>query len=99
MSKSDEELDREVEEALACPCVADLRDGACGEAFVNSFSCFIKSKEEEKGMDCLESFQALQVYTRSQGPKGKASCQESAGVVCHRKYLLECGNPSHIVSY
>ncbi|GMH33115.1 hypothetical protein BSKO_00949 [Bryopsis sp. KO-2023] len=60
VSKSEEELDREVEEALACPCVADLRDGPCGSAFVSSFSCFLRSTETEKGMDCLAPFEALQ---------------------------------------
>lgn len=75
MSKSDEELDREVGEALACPCVADLRDGACGKSFVASFSCFIKSKEEERGMDCLEPFQALQVPTAARTLKSESSCQ------------------------
>lgn len=32
----------------------------CGEQFVGSFSCFIKSKEEEKGVDCVTFFKDLQ---------------------------------------
>mmetsp|Transcript_33288 Transcript_33288/g.55828 ORF Transcript_33288/g.55828 Transcript_33288/m.55828 type:complete len:111 (+) Transcript_33288:168-500(+) len=55
-----EEWDKMTEEALSCPCVADVKEGVCGEAFVGSFSCFIRSQEEEKGSDCLEYFKQLQ---------------------------------------
>ncbi len=43
-----QELDRAVEEALSCPCVADLKDGPCGKSFVAAFGCFIRSTADEK---------------------------------------------------
>jgi len=59
-------LDRRVEEALACPCVADLRDGPCGPSFVNAFSCFLRAQAgppDPAGVAapaCLPAFKALQ---------------------------------------
>lgn len=55
-----EELNQKVEEALACPCLDDLKDGPCGPSFVAAFSCFLKSTASEKGTDCVASFQAMQ---------------------------------------
>ena len=43
-----QDLDRKVEEALACPCVADLKEGPCGKVFVEAFSCYVKSTAEDK---------------------------------------------------
>lgn len=46
------ELFQNVEEmaqkALECPCIADLRSGACGGQFSEAFLCFLKSTSEEK---------------------------------------------------
>lgn len=55
-----ESLDVKAQKALECPCVAELRDGPCGEAFTEAFLCFIKSQAEEKGSDCVSPFIALQ---------------------------------------
>lgn len=55
-----ESLDVKAQKALECPCVAELRDGPCGEAFTEAFVCFIKSQAEEKGSDCVSPFIALQ---------------------------------------
>jgi intermembrane space import and assembly protein 40 len=55
-----EELDKQIDEALACPCVDGLRDGPCGSMFVAAFKCFIKSTDEEKGSECKLPYQALQ---------------------------------------
>ena len=33
--------------------------GPCGEAFKESFSCFVASKEAEKGSDCIAAFTKL----------------------------------------
>ena len=41
-------VDEKVQKALECPCVADLKNGPCGGPFVDAFSCFLRSKEEEK---------------------------------------------------
>lgn len=39
--------------ALDCPCVADLREGPCGTAFVAAFACFHRSAEVPKGAECM----------------------------------------------
>lgn len=49
-----QELNQKVEEALACPCLDDLKEGPCGKSFVAAFSCFLKSQAEEKASSmCL----------------------------------------------
>lgn len=55
-----ESLDTRAEKALECPCIADLRNGACGTQFTDAFLCFFKSTAEEKGSDCVNPFVALQ---------------------------------------
>lgn len=40
--------DEKVSEALDCPCVADVKNGPCGDSFINAFTCFLKSTEEEQ---------------------------------------------------
>ncbi|CDF77416.1 unnamed protein product [Chondrus crispus] len=49
-----------VEEALACPCIAAMRDGPCGDAFTSAYRCFLESETEPKGMNCIDSFSAMQ---------------------------------------
>jgi len=39
-----------------CPCLGGMAHGPCGEQFREAFSCFVFSKEEPKGMDCIEKF-------------------------------------------
>lgn len=39
-----------------CPCLGGMAHGPCGEEFKAAFSCFVYSKEEPKGMDCIEKF-------------------------------------------
>lgn len=41
-------IEMKVQKALDCPCVADLKNGPCGGQFVDAFSCFLRSREEEK---------------------------------------------------
>ncbi|XP_071723865.1 LOW QUALITY PROTEIN: mitochondrial intermembrane space import and assembly protein 40 homolog, partial [Rutidosis leptorrhynchoides] len=55
-----ESLEVNAQKALECPCIADLRNGACGDQFSNAFLCFMKSTAEEKGSDCVHPFVALQ---------------------------------------
>ncbi|WVZ86487.1 hypothetical protein U9M48_033252 [Paspalum notatum var. saurae] len=58
---TEESIDVKVQKALDCPCVADLKNGPCGGPFVDAFSCFLRSTEEEKvGSDCVGPFVALQ---------------------------------------
>lgn len=33
-----------------------MAHGPCGEEFKAAFSCFVYSKEEPKGMDCIDRF-------------------------------------------
>ncbi|GAB7358977.1 hypothetical protein MBLNU230_g5051t1 [Neophaeotheca triangularis] len=47
-----------------CPCLGGMAHGPCGEEFRNAFSCFVFSKEEPKGVDCIENFKAMQTCFR-----------------------------------
>ncbi|WZN64171.1 mitochondrial intermembrane space import and assembly protein 40 [Chloropicon roscoffensis] len=52
------EVKRKIDEALACTCVDDLKEGPCGDSFVEAFSCFIRSQRLED-TDCSEGFGKL----------------------------------------
>lgn len=39
-----------------CPCLGGMAHGPCGEEFKAAFSCFVYSKEEPKGIECIEKF-------------------------------------------
>jgi intermembrane space import and assembly protein 40 len=43
-----------------CPCLGGMAHGVCGEQFRAAFSCFVYSKEEPKGVECIENFKAMQ---------------------------------------
>ncbi|KAH0307280.1 hypothetical protein KCU71_g9176, partial [Aureobasidium melanogenum] len=43
-----------------CPCLGGMAHGPCGEQFREAFSCFVFSKEEPKGMDCIDKFKNMQ---------------------------------------
>ncbi|KND01130.1 uncharacterized protein SPPG_04221 [Spizellomyces punctatus DAOM BR117] len=43
-----------------CPCLENMTKPPCGEAFKAAFSCFVYSKEEPKGVDCIEAFREMQ---------------------------------------
>ncbi|KAF2101242.1 hypothetical protein NA57DRAFT_17853, partial [Rhizodiscina lignyota] len=43
-----------------CPCLGGMAHGPCGEEFRAAFSCFVFSKEEPKGMDCIDKFRGMQ---------------------------------------
>ncbi|KAL5062645.1 hypothetical protein RYX36_024382 [Vicia faba] len=59
-NQNTENVEEMAQKALECPCIADLRNGACGSQFSEAFLCFIKSTSEEKGSDCVNPFVALQ---------------------------------------
>lgn len=42
-----------------CSCLGGMAHGPCGPEFREAFSCFVYSKEEPKGMDCIEKFQGM----------------------------------------
>lgn len=50
-----------------CPCLGGMAHGPCGEEFKAAFSCFVYSKEEPKGMDCIEKFQYVTTALRGTG--------------------------------
>ncbi|KAI8900245.1 hypothetical protein BC833DRAFT_549587 [Globomyces pollinis-pini] len=43
-----------------CPCLGPMVQPPCGEKFKEAFSCFVYSKEEPKGADCVEQFREMQ---------------------------------------
>ncbi len=43
-----------------CPCIADLVKPPCGDQFKEAFSCFVYSKEEPRGSDCIDQFREMQ---------------------------------------
>ena len=43
-----------------CPCLGGMAHGPCGEDFKAAFSCFVFSKDEPKGMDCIDNFKKMQ---------------------------------------
>ncbi|KIW02241.1 uncharacterized protein PV09_06394 [Verruconis gallopava] len=43
-----------------CPCLGGMAHGPCGEEFKAAFSCFVYSKEEPKGVDCIDKFKGMQ---------------------------------------
>lgn len=44
-----------------CPCLGGMAHGPCGEQFREAFSCFIYSKEEPKGVDCIDKFKYVPI--------------------------------------
>lgn len=64
-----EQVERNIQEALACPCIADFRDGPCGPSFLAAFSCFLRSSSSQQAAtsggganapECLGAFEAMQ---------------------------------------
>ncbi|KAJ3173352.1 Oxidoreductase [Geranomyces variabilis] len=43
-----------------CPCLENMTKEPCGEKFKAAFSCFVYSKEEPKGSDCIDQFREMQ---------------------------------------
>lgn len=48
-----------IEKALACPCIAGMKEGPCGSVFLEAYKCFLRSETEPQGMDCMEHFVAI----------------------------------------
>lgn len=43
-----------------CPCLGNMVKPPCGDTFKEAFSCFVHSKEEPKGSDCVDQFRKMQ---------------------------------------
>lgn len=68
-----------------CPCLQAALAPPCGEFFREAFACFVASKAEPKGADCLDKFAAMQdcfrahpeAYMREEaGLEGREEAQE-----------------------
>jgi len=62
VARSAEDIEKEIETALSCPCVSDLKEGPCGKQFVLSFSCFLRHSHEPENQlhKCIDAFNDLQ---------------------------------------
>ena len=52
----EDEVKRKIDEALACTCVDDLKEGPCGDSFVEAFSCFIRSQHKSLEVSRNENY-------------------------------------------
>jgi hypothetical protein len=48
-----------------CPCLEGALAPPCGEYFREAFSCFVASKTDPKGSDCMDLFAAMQECFRA----------------------------------
>ena len=42
-----------------CPCIAGMVKPPCGDKFKEAFSCFVYSKAEPKGSECINEFREM----------------------------------------
>ena len=78
LTSRQDELERQIEEALDCNCVADLKQSTCGPAFVAAFACFARAQADDEDAPpagCMSSFVALQVRPGSARPPSPPSCR------------------------
>ena len=56
-----DDADKRVAKALACPCVKPLLDSPCGQGFAAAFACYVRcdAPPPEKGAGCAELFLGL----------------------------------------
>ena len=76
-----------------CPCLGGMAHGPCGEEFKAAFSCFVYSKEEPKGMDCIDKFQYVVLFASRIIPTPKLTnnidtCKTASG------FTLKCTETS-----
>lgn len=58
-----------------CPCLKSALAPPCGDFFREAFSCFVASRADPKGSDCIEQFTKMQdcfrehpdIYMRGEG--------------------------------
>ena len=85
MKLPDPDNKEEIEEALNCPCIDGMKEGPRGDTFVVAYRCFLESKAEERGSDCLDQFQKMQAcfvehadYYEKKDEEAKAAAEEEA---------------------
>lgn len=62
-----------------CPCLGGMAHGPCGPEFREAFSCFIYSKDEPKGIDCIDKFKYVE-YFPGGDPRQPANKLSSRGM-------------------
>lgn len=71
-----------------CPCLKGALEPPCGDFFKSAFSCFVGSKAEPKGSDCLELFSAMQDCYRAH-PDIYMKAPEDDDISAAEEQLLE----------
>lgn len=61
-----------------CPCLGGMAHGPCGDQFREAFSCFVFSKDEPKGIDCVDRFKNMQDCFRAHPDIYGAELEEEA---------------------
>jgi len=49
-------IDTRIEIDWDCPCLKKVREGPCGLQFKDALNCFNKSREPDRGSDCVDYF-------------------------------------------
>lgn len=89
-------LEQKIEEALACPCVEELRNGPCGKQFVGAFSCYVRNFKAESVSVYKKAFISNRKMNRSTGTENPApkSCHKlmlsCIPAALERSWLLSC---------
>lgn len=82
-----------------CPCLGGMAHGPCGEHFKDAFSCFVRSEQEPKGIECVDKFKAMQDCFRAHPEVYKEELemdeQVSEGDVCGDILRSSSINDSH----
>lgn len=63
-----------------CPCLGGMAYGPCGPEFREAFSCFVYSKEDPKGMDCIDKFQNMQTCFRAHPEHYKGELEDDDAI-------------------
>jgi hypothetical protein len=61
----EQKVEEQIAEALACPCVEDLRAGPCGKSFELAFSCFLRRQALHKVLPLTSSAYHCPVQART----------------------------------
>ena len=80
-----------------------MAEGPCGDSFKDAFSCFVYSKADPRGSDCVEQFQQLQncllshpeVYGKGDEETTAVGDAASAGGVGNVGETEQTGGPSN----
>mmetsp|Transcript_4431 Transcript_4431/g.13446 ORF Transcript_4431/g.13446 Transcript_4431/m.13446 type:complete len:201 (+) Transcript_4431:135-737(+) len=51
--------EKQIEEALNCPCIDRMKEGPCAEPFIAAYRCFLESEATPQGGDCYDQFLAM----------------------------------------